>query len=409
MNKKKKTNRLVAILLSVLLVLGVSSFAYANEATQGVAETSYTESTGEGKEATVEPSESREEESQEFVARENEGLENDASGLEPEEAIDVDQNGVTGEEDAVIVYAAGDEYIVTFDPDDGTPYPTWFKTTVPDGGLVTSRPVDPQQDGYIFKGWYHSLDGNGDPVFWEFATDTVTDNTTLWAAWEVGHIVTFDPDDGTPYPTWFKTTVPDGGLVTSRPADPQREGYVFAGWYHSLDGSGDPIFWDFASHTVTANTTLWAAWAEAPIAHLTYTVQFDSRGGSAVNAVTGIEEGSTITSPPQPTREGYVFTGWFVDETVTQKWNFAVDEVNSDLTLYAGWTTVGNGNNENSGSNENNGEKESSGTNTTSEVKPPKTGDSALDTGLYILLAVAAGAGVVTLLARKLKKEKQNK
>lgn len=75
--------------------------------------------------------------------------------------------------------------IVAFDPDDGkTGYSDFFKVTVPTGSKVTEKPEDPQRDGYFFKGWYAFEDGDGNPVFWNFETDTVQDNTTLWAAWE---------------------------------------------------------------------------------------------------------------------------------------------------------------------------------------------------------------------------------
>ncbi len=43
----------------------------------------------------------------------------------------------------------------------------------------------------------------------------------------------------------------------------------------------------------------------------TYTVTFESNGGSAVAPVTEIEEGATVTLPAAPTKDGYVFEGWF--------------------------------------------------------------------------------------------------
>lgn len=49
---------------------------------------------------------------------------------------------------------------------------------------VTSQPENPTCDGYLFKGWYTYLDENNNPVFWSFGTDTVQEDTTLWAAWE---------------------------------------------------------------------------------------------------------------------------------------------------------------------------------------------------------------------------------
>ena len=85
--------------------------------------------------------------------------------------------------------------LVVFDPDDGkTEYPDFYKTTVPIGGTVKDRPENPTRDGYVFKGWYAYLDENDEPVFWDFDKDTVMENTTLWAAWEVASEPGPDPD-----------------------------------------------------------------------------------------------------------------------------------------------------------------------------------------------------------------------
>ena len=152
--------------------------------------------------------------------------------------------------------------IVVFDPDDGeTAYGDFYGITVSIGERITARPQDPEREGYLFKGWYSHLDGNDHPVLWDFANDTVVENTTLWAAWEAGRIVAFDPDDGeATYAGFHRITVPIGERITARPQDPEREGYLFKGWYSHLDGNDQPVLWDFASDTVMENTTLWAAW-----------------------------------------------------------------------------------------------------------------------------------------------------
>lgn len=49
-----------------------------------------------------------------------------------------------------------------------------------------------------------------------------------------------------------------------------------------------------------------------------------------------IPEGSELTLPADPTRDGYEFTGWFADAALTSA--FVADEpVTTDTTLYAGW------------------------------------------------------------------------
>jgi uncharacterized repeat protein (TIGR02543 family) len=67
-------------------------------------------------------------------------------------------------------------YTVTFNANGGTSVPA---QTVPADGTAT-KPTDPTKTGYIFGDWYKeaALDN-----LWNFATDTVTDNITLYAGW----------------------------------------------------------------------------------------------------------------------------------------------------------------------------------------------------------------------------------
>ena len=72
------------------------------------------------------------------------------------------------------------------------------------------------------------------------------------------------------------------------------------------------------------------------IANNGYTVTFDSRGGTDVPAQTQMY-GEYLEAPEPPTREGYRFTGWYVDETCEVPWFLDTRTVETDMTLYAGW------------------------------------------------------------------------
>lgn len=67
-----------------------------------------------------------------------------------------------------------------------------------------------------------------------------------------------------------------------------------------------------------------------------YTVTFDSRGGTDVPSQQ-IMYGNPVEPPEPPTREGYRFTGWFQDPACYELWSLEVDQVQQDMTLYAGW------------------------------------------------------------------------
>lgn len=136
-------------------------------------------------------------------------------------------------------------------------------------------------------------------------------------------IVTFD-NEGT-----RTTAIIDNGAKLTAPAAPTKEGYRFGGWYYN--NSGGKAKWDFDKDTVTRAMTLTAKWVQ------TYTVAFDTNGGSAVAPVT-VDAGSTVTKPAAPTKSGYTFGGWYKDSTLQTPWDFANDTVTADTTLYAKWT-----------------------------------------------------------------------
>ncbi len=71
----------------------------------------------------------------------------------------------------------------------------------------------------------------------------------------------------------------------------------------------------------------------------TYTVTFDSQGGTDVEPkVLKVLDGSLISAPEAPSKTNCDFGGWYQDEDCTTPWNFSVDTVTDDITLYAKWT-----------------------------------------------------------------------
>ena len=136
-------------------------------------------------------------------------------------------------------------------------------------------------------------------------------------------IVTFD-NEGT------KTQeIIDAGSKITEPTAPTKEGYRFDGWYY--DNNGGKAKWNFGTDTVTRAMTLKAKWVQ------TYTVTFETSGGSAVGPVT-VDAGSTVTKPADPMKSGYTFGGWYKDSTLQTPWDFANDTVTAATTLYAKWT-----------------------------------------------------------------------
>ncbi len=67
----------------------------------------------------------------------------------------------------------------------------------------------------------------------------------------------------------------------------------------------------------------------------TYTAQFDTNGGSAVDKVKTDKNGK-IEKPADPTKEGYIFVGWYSDSKLTKPFDFSA-ELTANSTLYAKW------------------------------------------------------------------------
>src|SRR5690625_2243512 len=79
--------------------------------------------------------------------------------------------------------------------------------------------------------------------------------------------------------------------------------------------------------------TLTAKWKkiESPIKY--YIIEFDTLGGSEV-ANLEVSEGSTIKEPIKPTKKGYVFAGWYSDDSFKNKYDFS-NPINKSIVLYA--------------------------------------------------------------------------
>jgi uncharacterized repeat protein (TIGR02543 family) len=176
---------------------------------------------------------------------------------------------------------AGGTFTVTFNADGGAPAPA--AQTVNDGGKVTA-PAAMTKNGYTFDAWYKEA---AFTTQWNFASDTVTANITLYAKWTQNpagtFTVTFNADGGTPTPA--DQAVADGGSVTA-PAAMTKNGYTFDAWYKEAAFTTQ---WNFATDTVTADITLYAKWTQQPSGTLRYEVTTIAGSTSGYADGTGTE------------------------------------------------------------------------------------------------------------------------
>ena len=179
------------------------------------------------------------------------------------------------------IYGNTTGVIVTYKDGDSE----YAKQVLPSGTLATRPDAPAATPGYTFGGW-----NKADGTAWDYASDKVTDNITLYAKWAANtYTITFDTAGGSE----IAPITQDYGTVITAPEAPTREGYTFIGWDKEI-----PTTMPAENMTVTAQWEI-----------NQYTITFDTNGGSEIAPITQ-DYGTAITAPADPTREGYTFIGW---------------------------------------------------------------------------------------------------
>ena len=116
------------------------------------------------------------------------------------------------------IYGNTTGVIVTYKDGDSE----YAKQVLPSGTLATRPDAPAATPGYTFGGW-NKVDGTA----WDYASDKVTDNITLYAKWTANtYTITFDTAGGSE----IAPITQDYGTAITEPANPTREGYTFTGW-----------------------------------------------------------------------------------------------------------------------------------------------------------------------------------
>ena len=111
----------------------------------------------------------------------------------------------------------------------------------------------PSKEGYAFKGWFTSVDDEGEQITEDTIVDLASDQS-LYAKWEANtYTITYDADGGTV--TTSSKTVTYGQLYGQLP-EPEKENALFSGWY-TLDGT---YVNESMRCKITSDTTLRAEW-----------------------------------------------------------------------------------------------------------------------------------------------------
>ncbi len=216
------------------------------------------------------------------------------------------------------VIASSDSYILD---DSGS-----CSTTVTYGSEYTLPTL--YKLGCDFLGWYNG-ETKVDSNTWNIATDV-----TLTPKWETHRsTITLDADGGT---VDSSTVVATYGESYSLPT-PTKKGHTFVGWFNEgiqyTDGTWYYEYdltlvarWTANTYNITFNNT------EKNDINVTFNNNYSGGGSTTVT----LENGDILSYPTEPTRSGYVFTGWYTDSGCTTRYNFR-GVISGDMTLYAGW------------------------------------------------------------------------
>ena len=137
--------------------------------------------------------------------------------------------------------------------------------------------------------------------------------------------VTFDSNGGSTVET---QEIKKGELAT-KPTDPIKEGFKFNGWFNGEKQ------WNFDVDKVNENITLTAKWEEEIIYNpIVYKVSFILSGGTLEEEFIEFTDYTKVVLPT-PTKENYVFLGWYKGST-----KFEELKENANISLTAKWEGV---------------------------------------------------------------------
>ena len=228
------------------------------------------------------------------------------------------------------------------------------------GQLMTISNLVPTRKGYTFAGWYTQSNGTGtkyDPGS-NYAADQNGGTVNLYAKWTPWtYNIKYDQNVKSTSSSKTVTDMPAAQAktqeidVTLSSMTPKRNGYIFAGWSTSANGSveykpGSRFTKDLDSNG--ASITLYAVWT--PWKHtIHYNSNIPTNAPTGTTTVSNMPGDQTKTfdeklmiSSNKPTRKGYNFAGWSTsangDVVYQPGAEYKNDQNGGTVTLYAKWT-----------------------------------------------------------------------
>ena len=187
----------------------------------------------------------------------------------------------------------------------------------------------PSRDGYTFLGWYTDPDFNT-PI--SVINVNILGSVTIYAKWQMNiYNITYELYGGVNADVNPGTFNAETGTVTLGSAS--RPGYSFSGWY------ADPEFKTPVTEiNVFGDIKVYAKWSVK-----VYNITYNLNGGvNSPDNPTDFNITTGIITLGIPTRDDYIFLGWFTSSDFSDSSRITVIDTNilDDITVYAGWLNI---------------------------------------------------------------------
>lgn len=192
------------------------------------------------------------------------------------------------------------------------------------------EPASPTKDGYLFDDWYSDVELTTPYVF-----DTMpAQNITLYAKWTLdSYDITYMLDGGTNNGSNPATYTIETSTITLLAAT--KDGFTFNGWYDNAGFTGDPIS-EIAIGSF-GDVTLYAKFTEnTGITFDVLVYDFEGDGNQLLYTIEVAENGFATRPGTDPTRAGYRFDDWYLDNAETP-FNWATTAIVEDITIFGVW------------------------------------------------------------------------
>ena len=219
--------------------------------------------------------------------------------------------GLTGEDNLTVTIPKGstgnrsytahwslNTYSITYDLNGGTASGNPTSYTVESATITLNQPT---KTGYTFTGW-SGTDLTGEDNLTVTIPAGSTGDRSYTAHWSLNtYSITYDLDGGTASGNPDFYTV-ESSTITLNP--PTRTGYTFIGWSGTDLSGSDNLTVTIPTGSI-GNRSYTAHWSLN-----TYSITYDLDGGTAFGNPDSYTVESAAITLNEPTKAGYVFTGW---------------------------------------------------------------------------------------------------